>query len=87
MRDVAIRFSYGSGPCRGRYFLVPPRKYPKRRHRGGAEILLPQEQAPSPMYPSRSAFLLVNRMFWCGKGVSITSYHTLYITFPKKKSR
>ena len=33
---VAIPIYDGAGPCRGRYFLVPPRKYPKRRHRKGA---------------------------------------------------
>ena len=42
-------------PYRGRYFLMPIRKYPKNRLKGGAEILLPQEHAPSLKYPSRGA--------------------------------
>ena len=50
---MAIRGS----PCRGRYFLMPIRKYPKNRLKGGAEILLPQEQAPSLKNPTRSAFI------------------------------
>ena len=51
-------------PCRGRYFLIPIRKYPKNRLRGGAlsEVyptadlvvpVFPDLKAPSPDNPSR----------------------------------
>ena len=51
-------------PCRGRYFLMPIRKYPKNRLRGGADReiyptacvvapLYPDFEPPSPEIPSR----------------------------------
>ena len=36
---------------------MPIRKYPKNRLKGGAEIMLPHEQAPSLKNPSRRAFI------------------------------
>ena len=53
-----------TAPCRGRHFLVPTRKYPKNRLRGGALSVVypplakigayyPDPKAPSPDNPSR----------------------------------
>ena len=74
-------------PLPGAVLSYVDKKVPKEPTQGGAEILLPQEQAPSPIYPSRSALLLERKMFRCDMGAPIISYRTLYITFSKKKSR
>ena len=50
-------------PCRGRSFLMSIRKDPKNRLKGGAEFLLPQEQAPSLKNPTRSAFSSERKVF------------------------
>ena len=43
----------------------------RMRHRGGAEILLPQEHAPSPMYPTRSALPIEYKMFRRGNRAGV----------------
>ena len=48
----------GAGVCRRRYFLVPPRKYPKNAAGEAVECLAPARQATSPD-PTRRALSLV----------------------------
>jgi len=40
-------------------FACPKEVCKKTTHRGGAKTLLPQRHAPSPMYPSRTAYLFL----------------------------
>ena len=49
--------------CRRRDFLVPPRKYPKRRHRGGAEQCAPAHKPPLPYVPRLRTFDGANMHF------------------------
>ena len=47
-----------SGACRRRYFLVPPRKYPKNAAGEAVECLAPARQATSPD-PTRRALTIL----------------------------
>ena len=62
-------------PCRGRHFLVPTRKYPKNRLRGGAISVVypplaeirayyPDHKAPSPDNPSRRCASVERSEVW-----------------------
>ena len=64
-------FSFSQCQCLRRVsFLFRQERHERSRPRRGAEILLPQEQAPSPWILSRSALSQDCKMFRCGIGCS-----------------
>ena len=56
--SVASFIAVTSGACRRRYFLVPPRKYPKNAAGEAVECLAPARQATSPD-PTRRALTIL----------------------------
>jgi len=56
--SVVSFVAVSSGACRRRYFLVPPRKYPKNAAGEAVECLAPARQATSPD-PTRRALSLL----------------------------
>ena len=61
-----------SSPAGGGTFLLRQESTQRMRHRGDAEILLPQEHAPSPMYPTRSALSIERKVFCTWVIISVT---------------